>query len=97
MYGELHSPNYPEHYSAPLYKEWDLEVPLGYHIRLNFNYLNIKPSEGCRNDSLMVHVIFYDMILFYNVTIIHLLIFFLYEEITDLFQELFISYVSKFL
>ncbi|KAG7336048.1 hypothetical protein KOW79_000741 [Hemibagrus wyckioides] len=54
MYGELHSPNYPEHYSAPLYKEWDLEVPLGYHIRLNFNYLNIKASQGCRDDSLTI-------------------------------------------
>ncbi|XP_060725393.1 complement C1r-A subcomponent-like [Tachysurus vachellii] len=54
MYGELHSPNYPEHYPAPLYKHWDLEVPLGYHIQINFNYLNIKPSQGCRNESLTI-------------------------------------------
>ncbi|XP_027005474.1 complement C1r-A subcomponent-like isoform X1 [Tachysurus fulvidraco] len=54
MYGELHSPNYPEHYPAPLYKHWDLEVPLGYHIQINFNYLNIKPSQGCGNDSLTI-------------------------------------------
>lgn len=57
MYGELHSPNYPEHYSAPLDKEWVLEVPPGYHIQLEFSYLKIKPSQDCRNDSLTVHVI----------------------------------------
>lgn len=56
MYGELHSPNYPEHYSAPLDKDWVLEVPPGYHIQLEFSYLNIKPSQDCRNDSLTVHV-----------------------------------------
>ncbi|XP_053349858.1 complement C1s-1 subcomponent-like [Clarias gariepinus] len=54
MYGELQSPNYPEHYSAPLDKHWDVKVPLGYHIQLNFNYLNIKPSQHCRNDSLTI-------------------------------------------
>lgn len=57
MYGELHSPNYPEHYLAPLDKDWDLEVPPGYHIQLNFNYLKIKPSQDCRKDSLTVNVI----------------------------------------
>ncbi|XP_053486261.1 complement C1s subcomponent-like isoform X2 [Ictalurus furcatus] len=54
MYGELHSPNYPEHYSAPLDKNWDLEVPPGYHIQLNFNYLKINPSQDCRSDSLTI-------------------------------------------
>lgn len=57
MYGDLHSPNYPEPYSAPLDKDWDLEVPHGYHIQLSFNYLKIMPSQDCRDDSLMVHVI----------------------------------------
>lgn len=57
LYGELHSPNYPEHYSAPLDKDWDLQVPLGYSIQLNFNYLNIKASQDCRNDSFTVNVI----------------------------------------
>ncbi|KAF7708607.1 hypothetical protein HF521_017664 [Silurus meridionalis] len=54
MYGEVHSPNYPEHYLAPLDEHWDLEVPPGYHIQLNFNYLKIKPSQDCRNDSLTI-------------------------------------------
>lgn len=57
LYDELHSPNYPEHYSAPLDKDWHLQVPLGYYIQLNFNYLNIKASQDCRNYSFTVNVI----------------------------------------
>ncbi|XP_072535267.1 complement C1r-A subcomponent-like [Salminus brasiliensis] len=54
MYGQVQSPYYPEHYPAPLHEHWDLAVPQGYQIRINFNYLNIKPSQDCRNDSLKI-------------------------------------------
>ncbi|XP_017555936.1 complement C1s subcomponent-like isoform X2 [Pygocentrus nattereri] len=50
MYGEVQSPHYPEHSPSPLHEHWDLEVPKGYQIQLNFSYLNIKLSTGCRND-----------------------------------------------
>ncbi|KAL7887391.1 hypothetical protein AOLI_G00051120 [Acnodon oligacanthus] len=54
MYGEVQSPHYPEHSPSPLHEHWDLEVPKGYQIQLNFSYLNIKLSQDCRNDFLKV-------------------------------------------
>ncbi|XP_036434174.1 complement C1s subcomponent-like [Colossoma macropomum] len=54
MYGEVQSPHYPEHSPSPLHEHWDLEVPKGYQIQLNFSYINIKPSQDCRNDFLKI-------------------------------------------
>ncbi|XP_072536022.1 complement C1r-A subcomponent-like isoform X1 [Salminus brasiliensis] len=54
MYGQVQSPLYPKPYPADLHKQWNLEVPHGYKIRLTFNYLDIEPSANCYYDSLMV-------------------------------------------
>ncbi|XP_066540006.1 complement C1r-A subcomponent-like isoform X2 [Hoplias malabaricus] len=54
MHDEVQSPLYPEPYPADLHKQWDLEVPPGYKIKLTFNYLDIEPSANCYYDSLTV-------------------------------------------
>uniref|UniRef100_A0A8B9LKR5 Wu:fd46c06 n=1 Tax=Astyanax mexicanus TaxID=7994 RepID=A0A8B9LKR5_ASTMX len=54
MYGHVQSPLYPKPYPADLQKQWNLEVPHGYRIKLTFSYLDIEHSTNCTSDSLMV-------------------------------------------
>ncbi|KAM4735805.1 complement C1r subcomponent-like [Anableps anableps] len=54
MYGEVHSPQYPQPYPPNLQKQWDLSVPEGFHISLTFTHLDIEASTGCYYDSITV-------------------------------------------
>uniref|UniRef100_A0A3B1JTB7 complement subcomponent C1r n=1 Tax=Astyanax mexicanus TaxID=7994 RepID=A0A3B1JTB7_ASTMX len=54
MYGHVQSPLYPKPYPADLNKQWILEVPHGYRIKLTFTYLDIEHSANCYYDSLKV-------------------------------------------
>uniref|UniRef100_W5KTV1 Wu:fd46c06 n=1 Tax=Astyanax mexicanus TaxID=7994 RepID=W5KTV1_ASTMX len=56
MYGHVQSPLYPKPYPADLQKQWNLEVPHGYRIKLTFIYLDIEHSTNCTSDSLMVSI-----------------------------------------
>ena len=54
MYGELHSPQYPQPYPGGLTETWDLQVPEGFHIQLTFTHLDIEPSANCYYDAVTV-------------------------------------------
>ncbi|XP_012725742.2 complement C1r subcomponent [Fundulus heteroclitus] len=54
MYGEVHSPQYPQPYPPNLQKQWDLSVPEGFKISLTFTHLDIEASAGCYYDSITV-------------------------------------------
>ncbi|KAM4568057.1 complement C1r-A subcomponent-like isoform 2-T2 [Fundulus diaphanus] len=54
MYGEIHSPQYPQPYPPNLQKQWDLSVPEGFKISLTFTHLDIEASAGCYYDSITV-------------------------------------------
>ncbi|KAF7226962.1 putative LOC107379532-like protein [Nothobranchius furzeri] len=54
IHGEVKSPQYPQPYPPNLLKQWDLNVPEGFQIRLTFTHLDIEPSAGCYYDSVTV-------------------------------------------
>ncbi|XP_047214971.1 complement C1r subcomponent-like [Girardinichthys multiradiatus] len=54
MYGEVHSPQYPQPYPPNLQKQWDLSVPEGFRISLTFTHLDIEASADCYYDSITV-------------------------------------------
>ncbi|XP_028984800.1 complement C1r subcomponent-like [Betta splendens] len=54
MYGEVHSPDYPQPYAPNLQVQWELSVPEGFHIRLTFTHMDIEASAGCYYDALKV-------------------------------------------
>ncbi|VDL76352.1 unnamed protein product [Nippostrongylus brasiliensis] len=54
MTGVVHSPKWPEDYGNNEDCLWDIQVPLGYHIMLQFSHFDIAPSENCSKDSLTI-------------------------------------------
>ncbi|EYC41622.1 hypothetical protein Y032_0562g3499 [Ancylostoma ceylanicum] len=54
MSGVISSPNYPEDYGNDEECIWDIQVPLGYHIHLQFTHFDVAPSEDCSKDSLTI-------------------------------------------
>ncbi|KHJ86727.1 CUB domain protein [Oesophagostomum dentatum] len=54
MSGVVHSPKWPEDYGNDEECIWDIQVPLGYHVHLQFTHFDIAPSEDCAKDSLTV-------------------------------------------
>ncbi|VDM71327.1 unnamed protein product [Strongylus vulgaris] len=54
MSGVVHSPKWPEDYGNDEECIWDIQVPLGYHIHLQFTHFDIAPSEDCAKDSLII-------------------------------------------
>ncbi|KAK6059161.1 CUB domain protein [Cooperia oncophora] len=54
MTGVVHSPNWPKDYGNDEECLWDIQVPLGYHIHLQFTHFDVAPSEGCLKDSLTI-------------------------------------------
>ncbi|VDM59740.1 unnamed protein product [Angiostrongylus costaricensis] len=54
MTGMVHSPNWPQDYGNDEECLWDIQVPLGYHIHLQFTHFDIAPSEDCAKDSLTI-------------------------------------------
>ncbi|NP_001086316.1 complement C1r L homeolog precursor [Xenopus laevis] len=45
--GTITSPNYPKLYPNFNESTWDINVPEGYHVSLNFSVFDIEPSENC--------------------------------------------------
>ena len=43
-------------YADNLECEWDIGVPIGYHIRVHFDRMDIAKSENCTADALIVRV-----------------------------------------
>ncbi|XP_054858546.1 complement C1s subcomponent [Eublepharis macularius] len=54
MFGEIVSPNYPQAYPNDALESWEINVPLGFGIRLYFTHLDIEPSRNCEYDSVKV-------------------------------------------
>ncbi|KAK6758656.1 hypothetical protein RB195_016091 [Necator americanus] len=54
MSGVIHSPKWPKDYDNDEECIWDIQVPLGYHIHLQFTHFDIAPSEECSKDSLII-------------------------------------------
>uniref|UniRef100_A0A915DCG2 Cubilin n=1 Tax=Ditylenchus dipsaci TaxID=166011 RepID=A0A915DCG2_9BILA len=52
--GTFHSPNFPLDYGADEECIWDINVPLGYHIRLIFDFFDVVKSVSCEKDFLLV-------------------------------------------
>ncbi|XP_053306199.1 complement C1s subcomponent [Spea bombifrons] len=56
MYGAISSPNYPQGYPNQVQESWEISVPKGFGITLNFIHLDIEPSENCEYDSVQVMI-----------------------------------------
>ncbi|XP_053306198.1 complement C1r subcomponent [Spea bombifrons] len=54
LYGVITSPNYPDSYPNNNQTYWDIAVPEGYRISLNFLVFDIEPSENCNYDFVKV-------------------------------------------
>ncbi|XP_043935628.1 complement C1s subcomponent-like isoform X2 [Protopterus annectens] len=54
MYGEIHSPNYPHGYPNNVHQSWDISVPKGFKIHINFMHVDIEASPGCGKDYMKV-------------------------------------------
>ncbi|KAM8924079.1 complement C1r subcomponent [Pelodytes ibericus] len=54
LYGVILSPNYPEPYPNNNQTTWDIAVPEGYYVSLNFLVFDLEPSENCNYDVVKV-------------------------------------------
>lgn len=54
LHGEVQSPNYPKPYPNNNISTWDIKVPKGYRVRLNFRYFDLEPSEACQYDYIKI-------------------------------------------
>uniref|UniRef100_A0A8D0HFR2 complement subcomponent C1r n=1 Tax=Sphenodon punctatus TaxID=8508 RepID=A0A8D0HFR2_SPHPU len=54
LYGEIMSPNYPKPYPSNNLSSWDIVVPEGFKVKLNFWYFDLEPSETCLYDYVKV-------------------------------------------
>uniref|UniRef100_A0A8C5PPA3 complement subcomponent C1r n=1 Tax=Leptobrachium leishanense TaxID=445787 RepID=A0A8C5PPA3_9ANUR len=54
LYGVLTTPNYPNTYPNDNHTTWDIEVPEGYQISLNFLVFDLEPSANCHYDFVKV-------------------------------------------
>ncbi|CAL1587819.1 unnamed protein product [Knipowitschia caucasica] len=54
MYGSLESPNFPEPYPPNHQLVWELRVPHGLRIRLDFSHFHLEPSYLCEYDRVKV-------------------------------------------
>lgn len=54
LYGEITSPNYPKTYPNNNISTWDISVPKGYRVKLNFRLFDLEPSETCQYDFVKV-------------------------------------------
>uniref|UniRef100_A0A914BUV6 Cubilin n=1 Tax=Acrobeloides nanus TaxID=290746 RepID=A0A914BUV6_9BILA len=52
--GTIHSPNYPKDYPNNVQCLWDISVPLGFHIKLDFDDFDIAQSIDCKKDFLQL-------------------------------------------
>ncbi|XP_063150728.1 complement C1r subcomponent [Candoia aspera] len=54
LYGEVRSPNYPKAYPNNNISTWDISVPKGYRVKLNFWLFDLEPSEACQYDYVKI-------------------------------------------
>ncbi|CAJ0568881.1 unnamed protein product, partial [Mesorhabditis spiculigera] len=55
MHGVIYTPNYPDTYDNDLGCIWDISVPQGYHIQLDFETFDVQSSQDCQADFLQVY------------------------------------------
>ncbi|CAD5223337.1 unnamed protein product [Bursaphelenchus okinawaensis] len=56
MQGELFSPGYPsQNYPNNANCLWEITVPTGYHVQLNFDRVDIPVSADCKKDALTIY------------------------------------------
>ncbi|XP_063818578.1 LOW QUALITY PROTEIN: complement C1r subcomponent [Pseudophryne corroboree] len=53
-YGIITSPNFPKTYPNNNHSTWNIAVPEGYHVSLNFLVFYLEPSDGCSYDYVTV-------------------------------------------
>nr|XP_033781064.1 complement C1r subcomponent isoform X2 [Geotrypetes seraphini] len=53
-YGQITSPNYPNSYPNNNISVWDIAVPEGFHVKLNFWQFDLEPSEACNYDYVKI-------------------------------------------
>lgn len=52
--GTIVSPQYPKDYPNNVLCTWDIIVPLGHHVALYFNRMDVQMSKNCEKDYLKV-------------------------------------------
>ncbi|TFJ95815.1 glyceraldehyde-3-phosphate dehydrogenase [Platysternon megacephalum] len=50
LFGEITSPNYPKPYPNNNISTWDITIPKGFVVKLNFWQFDLQPSESCLSD-----------------------------------------------
>nr|XP_014348224.1 PREDICTED: mannan-binding lectin serine protease 1 isoform X3 [Latimeria chalumnae] len=56
MFGEIHSPNFPESYPSDSDIFWNVSVPNGFRIKLYFMHFDLESSYLCEYDYVKVEV-----------------------------------------
>uniref|UniRef100_A0A8C0FYK8 complement subcomponent C1r n=1 Tax=Chelonoidis abingdonii TaxID=106734 RepID=A0A8C0FYK8_CHEAB len=54
LFGEITSPNHPKPYPNNNISTWDITVPKGFVVKLNFWQFDLEPSESCLYDYVKV-------------------------------------------
>uniref|UniRef100_A0A8C4WGV4 Complement C1r n=1 Tax=Gopherus evgoodei TaxID=1825980 RepID=A0A8C4WGV4_9SAUR len=54
LFGEITSPNYPKPYPNNNISTWDITVPKGFVVKLNFWQFDLEPSESCLYDYVKI-------------------------------------------
>ncbi|XP_034644579.1 complement C1r subcomponent-like isoform X3 [Trachemys scripta elegans] len=54
LFGEITSPNYPKPYPNNNISTWDITVPKGFVVKLNFWQFDLQPSESCLFDYVKI-------------------------------------------
>uniref|UniRef100_A0A6P8INL6 Blastula protease 10-like n=1 Tax=Actinia tenebrosa TaxID=6105 RepID=A0A6P8INL6_ACTTE len=52
--GRIVSPNFPDYYPSTMCCEYNITVPLGYQVELNFSTFDLEDSYDCTNDYVTV-------------------------------------------
>ncbi|XP_077421351.1 mannan-binding lectin serine protease 1 isoform X2 [Vanacampus margaritifer] len=53
-FGSFQSPNYPATYPDNTHHRWDIRVPEGFRVRLDFSHFDLEPSDLCQCDYVRV-------------------------------------------
>ncbi|XP_039341747.1 complement C1s subcomponent-like [Mauremys reevesii] len=54
LFGEITSPNYPNPYPNNNISTWDITVPMGFVVNLDFWQFDLQPSESCLSDYVKI-------------------------------------------
>ncbi|XP_075759662.1 complement C1s subcomponent-like [Pelodiscus sinensis] len=54
LFGEITSPCYPKPYPNNNISTWDITVPKGFVVKLNFGLFDLEPSESCLYDFVKI-------------------------------------------